>query len=259
MCLIFFFFPLFLFSFKTLFIWNFSENLIDYFHPFRRNDNYNHNHKHNYNNNLNHNRNPAGAVSGRNLDEAARRLVVNSLQMKADRSGYGDQTHGAPLPYHYERHNGQPYTSTYRNDRYQGTHGTNYSGPGPVQSQYARGYAQPYASPAAYNPNSQSGEYSGHGYYQTGYQQQGRHGYPLNPQHLDQATFRPVANFIQLGGYHGSYQQYGTGSTNWGGVQTPQGSNPNVGRGYNDRHHSGNRFSALGRGHRRPPNSDYQR
>lgn len=229
----------------------------------RRNDNYSHNHKHNHNNNLSHNQNPAGAVSGRNLDEAARRLVVNSLQMKADRSGYGDQTHGAPLPHHYDRHNVLPHTSTYQNDRYQGNPrmalGMNYSGRGPVESQYAQAYALPYTSPAAYNPNSQSGEYSGHGYYQPGYQQHGRHVYPPNAQHLDHAPFRPGANFNQQGGYHGGYQQYGTGSTNWGGVRTPQGSNPNVGWGYNDRDHSGNRFSALGRGHRRPPNSEYHR
>lgn len=43
--------------------------------------------------------NRPGTISGRQLGEAANRLVVNSLQAQADYSGYGNQTHGRPPSY----------------------------------------------------------------------------------------------------------------------------------------------------------------
>lgn len=172
--------------------------------------------------------------------------------------------------------------STYQDNRYQGNehmgHGMSYPAPGPVRSHYGQGYVQPYAHPAAYNPNNnrsqshydrgdrsvnQSRDYSRHGYYPPGHQQNGGHGYPLHPEHGGQALYPPAANFYQQGLHnsYGTYQQHGTVSSNWsGGGRSPQANNPNMGRGYNHPRHSGNQFSALDRGtHRRPPHSEHHR
>ena len=42
---------------------------------------------------------PPGTISGRQLGEAAHRLVVNSLQVRANSNGYSDQMHGPPRSY----------------------------------------------------------------------------------------------------------------------------------------------------------------
>ncbi|KAB1203693.1 5'-3' exoribonuclease 3 [Morella rubra] len=59
--------------------------------------------------------NPSGTISGRQLGQAAHRLVANSLQVKVDPRGYGDQMHARPS-YPMPRYPSQ--MASYQNDRY---------------------------------------------------------------------------------------------------------------------------------------------
>lgn len=61
--------------------------------------------------------NPPGTISGRQLGDAAHRLVVNSLQVKAERNGYGNNQMHARPPYHAAGPRGPP-LSSYPNPRH---------------------------------------------------------------------------------------------------------------------------------------------
>ncbi|GFZ10384.1 5'-3' exoribonuclease 3 [Actinidia rufa] len=110
----------------------------------------------------------AGAISGPQLGEAAQRLVVNSLQLRTDRNGFGDQMHGRPPPSYGGTYR-QPITS-YQNNRYHdggpnrmephraGYHAQTAQGhhqppnPAAVQNHFDQSYHQPYASSVARGP-----------------------------------------------------------------------------------------------------------
>ncbi|KAL3514752.1 hypothetical protein ACH5RR_027469 [Cinchona calisaya] len=224
--------------------------------------------------------NPVDLVSGRQLGEAAHRLVANSLQVKQDRNGFNDGMYVSP-PIHSVAYG--PPRMPYRKDKYHGQepimpqHSTGYSAQGYVRSHHAHGYRQPYTSPAAHNYSTRSHsrnerndrpvngtrDYHQNGYYQAGLQQNGGFGYPKHPQHVGQAPFPPGANFDQQSGEYRSYesyQPYGSGSYNHrGGGWAPKVNPPNIGRDHSHPHRSGNQFSALDRGsHRRPPISEHR-
>ncbi|KAL3505385.1 hypothetical protein ACH5RR_035226 [Cinchona calisaya] len=215
--------------------------------------------------------NPMDAVSGRQLGDAAHRLVANSLQVKADRNGVSDRMYVPPPTYPVAY---GPPRMPYQNDIYHGQeslmprHITGYSAQSSVRSHHDHGFRQTYASPGAHNyhyrshshyersdrPVNQSIEHPQHGYYQAGLQQSGGFGYPLHPQYVGRAPLPQGANFYQQGGGYSSYESYqphGAGSYNHWGGWAPQ-VDPNIGREYSHPRHSGNQFSALDRGsHRR--------
>uniref|UniRef100_A0A5B7BCI5 5'-3' exoribonuclease n=1 Tax=Davidia involucrata TaxID=16924 RepID=A0A5B7BCI5_DAVIN len=232
--------------------------------------------------------NPPGTISGRQLGEAAHRLVVNSLQLKADQNGYGDQMYTPPSS--YAATNGPPFSSYqynrmvpprtgYPSRSVYGQHRS--SNPTTVPNHFDHSYGQ-YASSAAHDPYSrshtqyersnlsasQTREYSMHGYYPPGFQQNGGNRYPPHalPQHAVQhAVQTPIpagANFHQQGGYnsYASYQSHGGAASyqQWDGSRAPQ-ANQSVGRGFGHPQ-LGSQFSALDRGaSRRPPPPGYRR
>ncbi|PWA72672.1 5'-3' exoribonuclease 3 [Artemisia annua] len=181
-----------------------------------------------YNNNNNHNhshtQNPHGATSGRQLGEAAHRLVTNSLQVKPDRNNHHQAYdphahHGPPPPYQPYQNSNRPYNQP--------------PGSGYPPHNYDRSYNQPYASNTNYNNRSNP---------QTqGYQ----HGYAPRGPHQGQQQYYPQ----QGGAYNNSGGSYGynSGATNNQGGWAPRG-NQGGGRGPSrPQHGGGNQFSALNR------------
>ncbi|KAI3464857.1 hypothetical protein Pfo_021520 [Paulownia fortunei] len=221
--------------------------------------------------------NTNGAISGRQLGEAAHRLVANSLQLRGEKNGQAGQVY-PPHPPHavgYGLHN-QPY----QNHTYPGGErpmmraSSGYSHQRPSSSM---AYRQPYAPPTYNNPynrfqnprnelNDRSvphvRDYPRHGYYAQGQPQHGGHGYaPYPPGNAGQASIRPGVYYHQPSGYNNSEAapSYGGGYNHKGGGWVPP-VNSNAGRGYNPPRQPGNQFSALGRGgSRRPPQSDHRR
>ncbi|KAJ8561331.1 hypothetical protein K7X08_027521 [Anisodus acutangulus] len=168
-----------------------------------------------------------GAISGRQLGEAAHRLVVNSLQTKEDRGGHGDYrrayngqghgdymhaqpacspaAHGHPVPsFQTQRYN------VYENVRPSLGHSARDAGRQP-RSHYEH-------SNRGGRPVTHSRDYRGHGHHTDGMQQNGGHSYSSyagHPQHMGQIPVPPT-NFHQLSGYNTStsYEPYGAGSYN---------------------------------------------
>ncbi|XP_075096061.1 5'-3' exoribonuclease 3 isoform X2 [Nicotiana tabacum] len=239
-----------------------------------------------------------GAISGRQLGEAAHRLVVNSMQKKEDRGGHSDfrrayngqghddYTHARPASYPAAR--GPPFQThrynVHENTRPSSSHSARDAGRQPrssgsstVRHHYDHSYSESYvpAAVASYSrshPHHESGgrpvthsrDYRTRGHHTDGMQQNGGYSYSSHashPQHVDQVPVPPTANFHQQSGYSTStsYEPYGAGNYNQrGGGWAPQ-TNQNV-RGYHHPHPSGNQFSALGRGgSRRPPSSGHSR
>ncbi|KAA8537533.1 hypothetical protein F0562_027141 [Nyssa sinensis] len=231
--------------------------------------------------------NPPGTISGRHLGEAAHRLVANNLQLKADQNGYGDQMYTPSSSYAATR--GPPFSS-YQNNRFHdqeynrmvsprngypsrsvyGQHRS--SNPTTVQNHFEHSYGQ-YDASAARDPYSryhtqyersnpsaiQSREYSMHGFYPPGFQQNGGNRYP--PRDAVQTPIHAGAHY-QQGGYssYESYQSPGAAASyhQWGGGWAPP-ANQSVGRGFG-RPQPGNQFLALDRGaSRRPPPPGYRR
>ncbi|XP_043713419.1 5'-3' exoribonuclease 3-like isoform X2 [Telopea speciosissima] len=129
-------------------------------------------------------RNPPGTISGRQLGEAARRLVVNSLQVKRYTNGreqihaqsppYAVGTYGAP-PSTYANgggyHNLEHQRGGYHNLEHQRTarpgvnytnHSSRFSPTTSVKNHSDHGYGQPYAPPAAPNPYERSSHHPQH-------------------------------------------------------------------------------------------------
>ncbi|KAK6939362.1 Xrn1, helical domain [Dillenia turbinata] len=231
----------------------------------------------------NRRQNPNGSVSGRQLGDAAHRLVVNSLQIKADQNGYEDQLH-LPGPSYAVPAYGQPvtaYSNGYYNQQqysmmpsrtdHPSQNYPRFSHNSSVQDTYNRGQGRPYgSSDLAYHPYDGGVSYSrpeksnrpmpnngGHypqGFYQPGPHQNGAHRYP--PGHVPQAPVRPGSQHPPRGAYggYGGYHSYGANShqQQYGGNWTPQ-PNQNFNRGYGHPQQPGNQFSALDRVSRRPP------
>ncbi|KAL0360567.1 UNVERIFIED_CONTAM: 5'-3' exoribonuclease 3 [Sesamum radiatum] len=225
-----------------------------------------------YNNNNNNNK-TNGAISGRQLGEAAHRLVVNSLQSRGERNGHPGQMYPPHSPHAvgYELQH-QPYP----NHAYPGPQ---HAMP-PASSGYSHhrpsgsmGYRQPYPPPGHNNPYNrfQNPRHESnnrptphvrdnprHGYYAQGPPQHGGRDYPLYP---PQVPIRQGAYYHQSSGYNNAEadRSYG-GSHHPGGGSWAPPVNSNAGRGYNHPRQSGNHFSALGRGGgRRAPQSDNRR
>ncbi|XP_063949470.1 5'-3' exoribonuclease 3 [Daucus carota subsp. sativus] len=210
--------------------------------------------------------NPPGAISGRQLGDAAHRLVANSLQIKKDRNVDGDHyghppyvtTHGPAFhPNQTLRHHGQEQYRMVPPAYPEGRHMLPNSVPG--HSQYDRSYNQPYASSSTRHPNNwhrppldQSRDYPPQVYHSQG-SHQNRHVYqPRGPLHAVQAP-PPIAAGVPFYQQVG-YQAYGGANYHHqnGGPPTV---NPRVGRDYGRHQQFGNQFSALdiSRGVRRPP------
>lgn len=101
---------------------------------------------------------PSGAISGQHLGEAAHRLVVNSLQVKADRNGYGNRMHGPPHSYPVPPY--RPQLPSYRNNQMPPPRpGHHPRGPPQYSNSIGQGYRDdrykpPYVSSAPHHPNS---------------------------------------------------------------------------------------------------------
>ncbi|KAH9693303.1 5'-3' exoribonuclease [Citrus sinensis] len=194
--------------------------------------------------------NPHGTISGRQLGEAAHRLVANSLQhMKVDRNGYGDRMHGSPLPYaaapyvppvpSYQEYGvydqGYNRFSQPRTDSYPAGHSQ--SSISAAQPPYDGGYSQHYASNTSHHPNrryhpqydrNSSGEHPTHLYNPSGIHQNGGPRYPPRPMG---STSSGANLYPPQGGYSG-YQSPAAGSFNqWGGA------NQSMPRGYGQGQH----------------------
>lgn len=185
---------------------------------------------------------PNGTISGRQLGEASRRLVVNSLQLRTDRNGFSNQPRGPPLSSHQnnryhdnERNRVVPPRTGYHPQTSNGHHWP--PNPSPVRNQVDQTYHRPRASLVSHD--AYSGYHSWHEKnnrrptdqnrdYSPGFQQYGRNRYPRQgPPHV--GVQHPVPSrpqFQEQGGYSQRFQQYdGNSYPGQGpplrGVQTP--------------------------------------
>ncbi|KAK4481436.1 hypothetical protein RD792_012328 [Penstemon davidsonii] len=221
-----------------------------------------------------------GATSGRQLGEAAHRLVVNSLPSRTENTGRNaSQIHPRLVGY---RPQSRPYSNhTYLGDKpgyspmdvrshHRPSSPTTYRPPypGPTHTNQQNRYHNPRGEwnsrhPAPVNPPRQ-------GYYAQGPPQYGGNVYPpYPPGNGIQAPIRPglYSHRPNLYNNSGTHQPYGGGGHgggynhaggNWVPVVNPP--PPAVGSGYNNPRQTGDQFPGFGRGRGRwQPESDYRR
>ncbi|KAJ1398048.1 hypothetical protein SESBI_31386, partial [Sesbania bispinosa] len=219
-------------------------------------------------------KNPPGSISGRELGEAAHRLVVNSLQVKGDANGYrhaingppmsyaaAPMSHRQPLPYNYESRPGYvampppisapPLQSPPQFVPYPAV---------PTPPQY--GYNQPYSPPMRYNPHHQSNSYGRDDHQHTRshpYERNHHHasGYPSSGNNQNARYMNTEGSFSnrhhEFDHHSQNFQPSRASNQNW----TPR--NPSGHREYGQ--HSANQYSLLDRrGNRKPmPPPGYSR
>ncbi|XP_041017329.1 5'-3' exoribonuclease 3-like isoform X3 [Juglans microcarpa x Juglans regia] len=229
--------------------------------------------------------NPSGTISGRQLGQAAHRLVVNSLQVKADPNGYDNKMHTQPPSYTVPPY--RPPMASYQNDRFhdqaynrmpqprsfhlpRGHRQSSNSTAGP--GYHEDGYNPPYVSPASRYPNNRShsqnfyernnrpvmhgiGEYSRNVNYQSGYHQNG--GGPM----YARGQMAQSPNGVRAHPYQGDHNSYrqnyqlppgGSSHQQWGNW-VPRNSQ-GIPRGYGGPQQLGNQYSVLERrSNKRPP------
>ncbi|XP_021771557.1 5'-3' exoribonuclease 3-like isoform X1 [Chenopodium quinoa] len=198
--------------------------------------------------------NPPGSISGRQLGEAAHRLVINSLSVRADQSGYARAPAYATASAAYGPVNPHPGNSYYGQEHSGIVPPLRAAYPGPGH-QRPPGVAQihhsrPYSSSASRPHHGARGNLSApvQGYYPPGPHQNGSQYSPAGP----------VAPVVPGAYHHQSGQSYGVGGYNqWGGRPQSHNAGRGGGRGYgNSSQQGGNRYSAFERGSsRRPPSS----
>ncbi|XP_061375359.1 5'-3' exoribonuclease 3 isoform X2 [Gastrolobium bilobum] len=227
--------------------------------------------------------NPPGSISGRELGDAARRLVVNSLQAKVDGNGHRYPINGPPRAYAAPMGHRQP-LPPYNYESRPGYVGMPHSvATPPIQGQphfvphaavptpQQYGYNQPYSPPMVYNPHHQSNSYERNDYQQPGvhpyernnYQQHRAHPYERNNLHGSEGNARhgfqssgnnQNARFMSRQGSH--HHEVGHHSQN---IQPPRAShqswaprnNTSSHREYGQ--HSANQYSLLGNRKPMPP------
>ncbi|GMH13667.1 hypothetical protein Nepgr_015508 [Nepenthes gracilis] len=213
--------------------------------------------------------NHPGSLSGRQLGEAAHRLVANSLQLRAERNGFGDRSYAMPSSYAAASYG--PPAAPHPNNRYQVP---DYGRVDPPRMPYHRAsnmlppnhvdHQQHYVSSASHHPHGRSDhrdernnrswvsnvEIPTHGHYP--------HGSYYNGQRYPPRQATPLVDgggYNRQSGYssYQGYQAYGVGGySQWGGGLPPQSNH--IGRGYGNPQQGSNQFSALDRGtSRRPP------
>ncbi|KAJ4965515.1 hypothetical protein NE237_017364 [Protea cynaroides] len=220
--------------------------------------------------------NPSGSITGRQLGEAAHRLLVNSLQVKRDSSG--DRIHASPQYYAAGMYGAPPATYAnggYHNMEHQRTarpaadynsHSGRMTHTTSVKNHPDHGYGQPYASPAAPHPYERSSQYphyernnwrASHG------REHPVHSHPGSFQNGRGPSYYPPRQVAQIpvatgahgypGGRHSGHVGYqAAGASNprqQGGVWVPR---PDQ-RGAGHTQQFVNRYSVLDRGASRPP------
>ncbi|KAJ9554058.1 hypothetical protein OSB04_018103 [Centaurea solstitialis] len=211
-------------------------------------------------NGRNERNNPHGAISGRQLGDAAHRLVVNSLQVKTDRNGYHHHQVYTPNPYGLPPpsssfHHNRPY---YQEPTVMMQSRSGYLPPGPsnmAATDYGQAYSNPYnrlnpqIGRAGFNSGGGGGGYMpGYQYHQPGMRQNMD---VYAPEHVNQ---RPQV--AAIGGHY--FHQHGSGYLSSGSYPYNVPTNyqhqnagwgpATDGRGRVPQHLSQNQFSALNMG-----------
>ncbi|KAK4274295.1 hypothetical protein QN277_017539 [Acacia crassicarpa] len=109
--------------------------------------------------------NPPGSISGKQLGEAAHRLLVNSLQMKVESNGHEHIINGESRPYAAQMGPPRPLLPYPMYDSHSGyqpmaaPHPRGPQLPSPYAPTQHYGYTQPYAGPSMYNSHHQFNSY----------------------------------------------------------------------------------------------------
>ncbi|GAB4839116.1 hypothetical protein Ancab_028644 [Ancistrocladus abbreviatus] len=232
--------------------------------------------------------NPPGSISGRQLGEAAHRLVVNSLQMRADRNALGGQMYTMSSP-HVQQPSYGPGAAPFLNNRY---HGQEYGSTVPPRTAYSAQGQLRAPNPVPHNLFDHRQQFapsaSHHQYVRSSYQHERNNhpsvsngeipmnGYYVPPTSHQNGPSRYPPRYstpVVGGGYHhqnnyGSYQGYqayragrhdhwANGGVGGGSGWAPQSNNIARG-GYGNFQQGSNQYSALDRGtNRRPPALGY--